>query len=170
MWVCLELKKFKIWTLFIKLIEWKILYLRKYKIWPQSTIIVNTFQFYLIAKKKTKTKKKPMLNTKFFKYVGIFCLATKYNWNNNICLHNFFSQPSFYSLDVFSLVLRLFFLNNTELKIFGRHRESNPVAERLCSYTSGPGFDSRWRPKQSGDDCPIVSNMRIKRLKCSVID
>ncbi len=31
-----------------------------------------------------------MLNTKFVKYVGIFCFATKYNWNNNICLHNFF--------------------------------------------------------------------------------
>ncbi len=37
------------------------------------------------------------------------------------------------------------FLNNTELKIFGRHRESNPAP--LVRYTSGPGFDSRWRPK-----------------------
>ncbi len=31
----------------------------------------------------------------------------------------------FYSLDAFSLFQR-FFLNNTELKIFGRHRELNP--------------------------------------------
>ncbi len=29
-------------------------------------------------------------------------------------------------LDEFSLFHRLFFFNNTELKIFGRHRESNP--------------------------------------------
>ncbi len=59
-------------------------------------------------------------------------------------LHNFFSV-FFYSLDVFSLFHRLF-LNNTELKIFGRHRGCHSsVAERLCAIQavlgSIPGGD-----------------------------
>ncbi len=76
-----------------------------------------------------------------FSLIWLSCARALYSYSSssweNIRCSQFLSQPSF----TFSLFHRPY-LNNTELKIFGRHRESNPgvfvcqlvivASERLC--------------------------------------